>query len=141
MNLINPIVDTVTNVIKSILPPEKMSEKERADIEAQTREKLLKADWKYLEVEMKDRANARALAMKDSEKGNVYTTLLAAIHRPLWSIVTLILFAWTIIAPSLGFPEVILQPVHQSIMQTIIIFYFGGRSVEKVFKTLATKKN
>jgi hypothetical protein len=140
MNLINPIVETVTSIIKSVLPAEKMSEKERADIEAKTRDKLLKADWKYLEVEMKDRANARALAMKDAEKGNVYTTLLAAIHRPLWSIITLILFAWTIIAPSLGFPEVILQEVHKSIMQSIIVFYFGGRSVEKIFNTLAAKK-
>ncbi len=141
MNLISPIIDTVTSIIKSVLPAEKMPEGERLKLESDIKDKLIKADWKRLDVEMEDRANARALAIKDADKGNVYTTLLAAIHRPLWSIVTLVLFSWTVIAPSLGFPEVILQDVHKSIMQSIIVFYFGGRSVEKIFKTLATKKN
>jgi len=57
--------------------------------------------------------------------------VLTVTHRPAWSLLTLGIFAWTVLAPYLGFPNIPLTETHKAIMQTVIIFYFGGRSVEK----------
>ncbi len=38
---------------------------------------------------------------------------------------------WTILAPYVGYPQIPLGEIHKDIMQTVIIFYFGGRSIEK----------
>jgi len=130
--LIGPIAETVNTVLKRVLPPEKMSEGERAQMEAALTAELLKADWSRFEAEVQDRIDARGLAKAELDKGNAFTTILAATHRPIWSFCILGLFAWTLLAKPLGFPDVPLSDVHKDIMQTVIIFYFGGRSVEKV---------
>jgi hypothetical protein len=36
-----------------------------------------------------------------------------------------------VLAPYLGYPTIELSSVHKDLMQTVIIFYFGGRTVEK----------
>jgi hypothetical protein len=41
------------------------------------------------------------------------------------------IFAWTILAPYVGYPQTPLGEIHKDIMPTVIILYFGGRSVEK----------
>ena len=43
--LIGPISEVVNTVLKRILPPEKMSESERANLEAQVTMELAKQDW------------------------------------------------------------------------------------------------
>jgi len=43
--LIGPIAEVVNTILKRILPPEKMSEEERAKLEAQITLELAKQDW------------------------------------------------------------------------------------------------
>ncbi|MEK6758312.1 MAG: hypothetical protein AABY51_00915 [Deltaproteobacteria bacterium] len=74
---------------------------------------------------------ARDLALKDSDGAPSWTKVLSVTHRPAWSFLTLAVFVWTVVAPYAGFPQVALGEVHKDIMQTVIIFYFGGRTIEK----------
>lgn len=136
--LIGPISSLVSDILRRVLP-EKMSEEERLKAEKEMTLSLLNADWQRLEKEIEDRVSARALAEKELDKGNALTNIAAAVHRPLWSFAMLGIFIWTLISTQLGLPAVTLSDVHKDIMQTVIIFYFGGRSVEKVFTTIKGK--
>jgi hypothetical protein len=108
-----------------------MSEEERARLEHELRLEMLRQDWSAVEAEIEDRINARALAQAELLRGNAFTNVLAAVHRPLWSLVTLGLFVANVIGPVLGWPEFRLGEIERDIMRTVIIFYFGGRTVEK----------
>lgn len=131
--LIGPVSEVIKGVLNRVLPPEKMSEKDRAEVETQVMAAVLQADWSRFEAEIKDRMDARALAAVEANQGNAFTTALAAINRPIWSLGILALFAYTLVAPAMGLPAVAMTDLHKDVMQTVIIFYFGGRSVEKVF--------
>jgi hypothetical protein len=61
-------------------------------------------------------------------------------HRPVWSFVMLVIFCWTILAPYFNYPLIELSTVHKDIMQTVIIFYFGGRTVEKAAGVVWVRK-
>jgi hypothetical protein len=135
-----PVTGLVKEVVNRVLPREKMSEEEQLKMELALREGLSKLDLSKFEAEVRDRESARLLAEKELERGNALTTTLAAIHRPIWSLVTLLLFVFTVIAKPLGLPAMELTEIHKSIMQTIVIFYFGGRSVEKVFGEISKRK-
>ncbi len=134
--LYKPITDIVTKTIASFLPAQKMSEKEKAELEEQLQNNILKADWKRLEKEFEDRASARELAKAELKNGTAFTSFLAAFHRPLWSIVCLVIYTWTMISPSFNFPDINFTGLHKDVMMTVVIFYFGGRSVEKVFAAM-----
>lgn len=129
--LVRPVTSLVGDVINRVLPPEKMSEEDRARLDTEMWKTLMNADWKQYEKEIEDRVSARQLAQTELLKGTAITTMLAALHRPIWSFVTLGLFAWSMIGPQLGLPNIVFTEIHQNIMTTVIIFYFGGRSLEK----------
>ncbi len=135
--LINPVSDLLTEVFKRVLPPEKMSEKERAEAETQLRLALMQADWTKVEKEFEDRMSARLLAEKELEKGNAFTNMLAAVHRPLWSLTCLLLFAWIVLGPQFGLPPLALPPLVETVYITVIQFYFGGRTLEKIVSMAA----
>ena len=42
------------------------------------------------------------------------------------------IFAWTIFAPYAGYSQISLGEIHKGIIQAVVIFYFAGRSIEKV---------
>lgn len=128
------VKSTVGKVVDKYLPPT-MSEKEKSDarLEAQ---KLAVEEYKAATQDMQ---SARELAGKESEGAPPWTKVLTVTHRPLWSFAVLGIFSWTILAPYLGFPAFPLTEVHKEVMQTIIIFYFGGRSIEKIFTTVKGK--
>ncbi|MBU2559220.1 MAG: hypothetical protein KJ578_15695, partial [Bacteroidetes bacterium] len=108
-------------------------------VETELKLAIMQADWQRLEKEIDDRVSARELAKAELDKGNAFTTLLAATHRPVWSFVVLALFCWSVLSTQLGLPAIALTDIHKDIMMTVIIFYFGGRSVEKVFTTITSK--
>lgn len=139
--IIKPVTGIVSDVLKRVLPPEKMSDGERAQIEQAVTLKLMEMDMSQFEKEIEDRANARALAAKESEKGTPFTMALAAINRPIWSIGCFAIFAWTIIAQSFGGPTITLTEVHKDIMMTVIFFYFGGRTLEKTSAIIKGRTN
>ena len=138
--LLGPITDIAMRAVSNFIGPEKMGEKEKLQLENSINKEMVKADWKRMEKEIEDRASARALATNELKSGTVFTSFLAAFHRPLWSIVCLVIYAWTMISPSFGFPDINFTGLHKDVMMTVIFFYFGGRSVEKVFDIIKGSK-
>ncbi|MFQ5479796.1 MAG: hypothetical protein ACE5DW_00775 [Thermodesulfobacteriota bacterium] len=126
-DLIESTVGKVVGKLTDHYLPATMDEKEKAEFR-------IKAGSLALEearAATADIENARALAVTESEGAPPWANVLKVTHRPLWSFIMLAIFSWTILAPYLGYPQIPLTEVHKSIMQTVIIFYFGGRSVEK----------
>lgn len=130
--LSEPVAGIVRDIIGRVLPPQKISEEERLRLEQELKLKVMEYDWSELEAEIQDRADARALAQKELEKGNALTNAMAALHRPVWSFAMLALFLMAVLDKALGLPDIQLGDAERDIMRTVIVFYFGGRSVEKV---------
>ncbi len=126
-SLIQSTVGKVVDRLADRFLPKSMSEEERAKFRMTAR-KLALEEYR---TAMADIQGARELAWREGEGAPSWTKVLTVTHRPLWSFVMLGIFSWTIIAPYLGYPNLELSEVHKDIMQTVIIFYFGGRSVEK----------
>jgi hypothetical protein len=129
--LISPILELTNDVISRVLPGKKISDHELMTIKNQMNKAVLDYDWRRFESEVEDRVSARVLAQKELEKSGSFTKFLAGIHRPLWSIGTLLLFGWSLFSHQFGLIPIELTDAHKNIMMTVIIFYFGGRSVEK----------
>lgn len=127
LSIILPFLSQVLpDVIRRVLPAEKISETDRAQIEQQLQLELMKLDWQGVEAEFKDRDSARVLAAQDIAKGNAFTGALSAIVRPLWGIGAFVLVAYYAIA------HAPIEAALKDIIQTVIWFYFGGRVIEKV---------
>lgn len=112
--------------------PSSMNEKEKEEFRTEGR-KLAIEEYKTV---IADIESARELAARESEGAPGWTKVFTVTHRPAWSFFTLAIFAWTVFAPYVGFPQVPISDVHKDIMQTVIIFYFGGRSIEKAAQTV-----
>lgn len=134
--LVGPISDLVTTVLKRVLPPEKMTEAERMKLEAELRLALLQADWTRIEAEFRDRDSARRLAAAEIAQGNAWTSVLAALVRPIWGLTSLVVVVYPYLAAPLGLPAVSIDEPTKDIIQLVIMFYFGGRVIEKVLPTL-----
>lgn len=132
LGILLPAITKVVSEVISRFFPEKMDEAEKKKLEWEIAQATMELDWKVLEKEIEDRVSARKLAGQEGQMGNAWTMMLAALHRPMWSIGCLAIFVWTLIAPALGFPQIELTDVHQTIIQTVLIFYFGGRTAEKI---------
>lgn len=126
-DLIRNTVGKVVGRLADKYLPKSMSEADRADMLMEA-ERLAVEEYK---VAIKDVQGARELAAAESEGAPPWTRILTVTHRPIWSLLILMVFAWTIIAPSFGLEVITLTEIHKDIMQTVIIFYFGGRSIEK----------
>lgn len=138
LNLILPFLSNLLpDILKRVLPAEKMSEADRAQLEQSLTMELMKANWQQVEAEYADRNSARDLAKADIAVGNAFTGALAAIVRPLWGI-----GAFAIVAYSVATGYEIKAPL-QAIIETLLMFYFGGRVIEKVTPSIsgAFKKN
>ncbi len=131
-DLIESTVGRVVGRLADRYLPASMSEKEKEEFRMKAREVAME-EAKAATADVQD---ARALAMKEDEGAPPWANVLKVTHRPLWSFVMLLIFSWTVLAPYLGYPEIPLTSAHRSIMQTVIIFYFGGRSVEKSIRVI-----
>lgn len=109
------------------LPPS-MSEKEKSDFQNEA-QKLMLEEYKSALMNVQ---GARELAGRDGDGAPAWAKVLTVTHRPAWSFIVLGIFVWTVIAPYFKFPAIPLTEIHKEIMQTVIIFYFGGRSIEKI---------
>ncbi len=124
------IQNTVGKVVDRLMGkylPSSMSEEEKLKLRLEA-EMLALREY---ETAIADVQGARELAGKESEGAPGWTKVLTVTHRPVWSFLILGLFGWTVLAPYFGFPQITLNDIHKDIMQTVIIFYFGGRSIEK----------
>lgn len=127
LNIVLPFLSGILpDILKRVLPAEKMSESARIEIEKQLTLELMKANWQQVEAEFADRNSARELGKADIAAGNAVTGFLSATVRPLWGIGAFILVAYSVTA---GY--VISTPI-QAIIETVLMFYFGGRVIEKI---------
>ena len=133
---IGPLFSVVDSVVKRLLPAEKMSEADQAKLTQELQLELMKADWSAVEKEYADRADARALAKADMEHGNAFTSLLAASVRPIWGLSSLVVVAYPYLAGALEWPSVTIDDNTKTIIQTVIVFYFGGRTLERVLPSM-----
>lgn len=124
--LLGLLNNVLPGVINRVLPPEKMSEAEAAQLQQELTKELLAQDWAQIEAEYKDRDSARTLAAAEIAKGNAFTGALAAMVRPAWGFAALGLVAWNVLG---GHP---IEPGFREIVDTVLMFYFGGRVIEKV---------
>lgn len=126
-DIIQNTVGKVVDRLSEKFLPSSLSENERA----QLRLEAIRLATEESRVAVADIQGARELAARDSDGAPSWTRVLSVTHRPAWSFLTLGVFAWTVVAPYAGFPQVALSEVHKDIIQTVIIFYFGGRTLEK----------
>lgn len=128
-------IDFVTAIGSKIADkylPSSMSEKDKFD----ARLEIQKIALEEYKTTIADVQGARELAGKESDGAPGWTKVLTVTHRPVWSFAMLGIFGWTVVAPYFGWPVIPLTEIHKDILQTVIIFYFGGRSVEKVATTI-----
>ncbi|MFQ5442695.1 MAG: hypothetical protein ACE5EB_08245 [Thermodesulfobacteriota bacterium] len=134
-DLIQSTVGKVVDRLAGKYLPASMGEKERADFRIEA-ERLAIEEYK---TAIADVQGARELAMKEGDGAPPWANVLRVTHRPVWSFLMLAIFSWTILAPYIGYPQIPLTDIHKSIMQTVIVFYFGGRSVEKAVQMMKIK--
>ncbi len=129
---ISSVSDLINGVIKRVLP-EKMSEADAANLQQQITLELMKADWAGIEKEYQDRADARALAKADVDKGNWFTNVLAATVRPVFGYIVMAAFvaSWFPALIPGGAAFVTITDIQKDIMLSVIYFFFGGRTIEK----------
>lgn len=139
--LLQKIIDVGSKWLERNLPPERMSEKERLQLEGGFLKDLLAMDWTAIEKEYEDRASARLLAQAELVGGNALTKSLAALHRPLWSLVMLALFIGTVVIRLQGHAELDLTAFQWGVFDTVLKFYFGGRTIEKAIDIYSRYRN
>lgn len=136
---VTAVIDFATKIGEKVADkylPSSMSEKEKFE----ARLEIQKAAIEEYKTAIADVQGARELAGKESENAPGWTRVLTVTHRPIWSFAMLGIFVWTILAPYIGYPQIPLTEIHKEVMIVVITFYFGGRSVEKIFSTIKDKK-
>lgn len=126
-DIIESTVGKVAGRLADRYLPASMGEQERTEFRLKARELAVEES----KAAIADVNAARSLAGRESDGAPGWTRVLTVTHRPAWSFLMLGIFLWTVVAPYAGFPVIPLSELHKEIMQTVIIFYFGGRSVEK----------
>lgn len=126
--VIGAILEKAVSVVDKLVPDKDLAAKLKHDMEVE----LLKQDWQNSLKEYEDRADARKLAAVDIAGGNAWTGILSATVRPVWGYIALVVVAYPYLGGALGWDAVILDDATKDIVQTVIMFYFGGRTIEKV---------
>lgn len=135
-DLLESTVGKVVDRLADRFLPSQLGEKEREELKVEARR--IAAD--ELKTASEDSKSARALATAEAwPQAPSWTRVLTVTHRPAWSYAALTLFVWTVLAPYIGAGEFSLSEVHSEIMKTVIIFYFGGRSIEKTAELVLKK--
>jgi len=126
-DIIESTVGKVARRLADRYLPASMGETEREEFRLKARELALEES----RAAVADVNAARSLAGKEGEDAPDWTRVLTVTHRPAWSFIMLGIFLWTVVAPYADFPVIPLSDIHRDIMKTVIVFYFGGRSIEK----------
>ena len=132
-----PLVgELVKDVLHRVLPPEKMSEKERQELEIQATAQTAQLLLEKYSKQMEDVINARALAMKEAENAPWLVRLLRGLIRPVVGFGCFIIWGYNVIAPQiLHQPRIPLGQWDYSVILTVFGFYFGLRTFEKTKNT------
>lgn len=145
-DLIESTVGNVVNRLTDRFLPKSMSEAEKAEYQL----KMKEAVAEETKLATADMQSARQLASDEAKGAPGWTKILTVTHRPAWSFVVLGLFVWIVIAPYIGVGVTALKdgtmsalqlpPFVKEIMKTVIMFYFGGRTVEKALTVIKDMK-
>lgn len=134
--IVGGIIEKVVGVIDKVVPDKDLAAKITADVQME----LLRQDWEKTAAEFKDRDSARTLAAADIAKGNALSGFLAATVRPVWGYAALVVVVYPYLAGALHWPAVTIDGATKDILQTVIMFFFGGRTIEKVLPLIVGKK-
>lgn len=87
--------------------------------------------------EVNDRDSARKLAAQDAQAAPAWASAAAAFVRPAWGFGSLVLYSAHVLG---GYA---ISPLAANACELVIMFYFGGRTIEKLtpFITKAWGKN
>ena len=124
--VVNTVCGILPDILKRVLPAEKMTDLERARLTADIQNAVASQNWNELEAAYADVNSARNLAGQDLAKGNAFTGSLSALVRPLWGIGAFVMTVYYVVS------HVPIEPPTTGIIETVIGFYFGSRLVEKV---------
>jgi hypothetical protein len=129
-SLIGPLSGLVKEVVNRVLP-QKLSEEERRKLEMEAEALSAKLLMDKYAQEVEDVVNARALAIKENENAPFLVRLIRGLFRPLAGFTCLIVWAYTIVSPTFGGPELKLGQMDYFVILTVFSFYFGLRHLEK----------
>ena len=124
--LLSLLSTILPDIIRRILPAEKMTDAEHSTFTQTLQTELLAYDWKATEAVYQDRADARSLASIEIARGNALSSFLAAIVRPVWGLGCFALVSYSVIS------NFEIGAALQSIIELVLVFYFGGRTIEKI---------
>jgi hypothetical protein len=127
-DIIQSTVGKVADRLANKFLPSSVSDEDKLKLRLEA-EMLALKEYKRAIADAKD---YHEITCEDSSAAPRWTRALTATHRPMWSLLTLGIFTGTIFAPYVGYPQVFLSDIHKEIIQTVVIFYFAGRSIEKV---------
>lgn len=130
-SLIGPLTGLVKEVVGRVLPAEKMSEEERKKLEMEAEALSTKLLMERYAQEVEDVINARALAIKENENAPFLVRLIRGLFRPLAGFTCLVVWAYTVISPTFGGPELKLGQMDYFVILTVFSFFFGLRYFEK----------
>lgn len=125
--LFSSVFELGSKLIDRLIP----DKQKQAEAQLDLQKLIMEYDWKGVELEFSDRANARALAEKEIATSSPLTAFLAAAVRPIWGIGAFCLVTYSI-THDYAIPSGI-----NSLIETVIQFYFGGRVIEKVVPVVA----
>ncbi len=126
--VVGALVEKALDVVDKLVPDKDLAAKLKHEMEVE----LLKQDWQASLKEFEDRADARKLAAADVAGGGAVSTFLSSTVRPVFGYSCLVVVIYPFVAGPLGLPPVLLDSATKDIIQTVIMFYFGGRTIEKV---------
>lgn len=140
--LIKPITDLISPVVKSFLPPEKMSEEASKTLDAEIQKAVMQMDFSVLEAEIQDRASARSREVELAKSGNKDMTpkiLAYGVSVGFFGVLGIMIFV-----PLNGSTETIINIMVGSLGTAwtgIIAYYFGSsagsRSKDDTIKKLS----
>ena len=123
----NPLLFTsITELASKVLDRWIPDKQKQAEAQLELQKELLAYDWKGIELEFADRANARALAEKEIASSS------PVIVRPVWGIGAFALVTYSLIQNYAISDEI------NELIKVVIQFYFGGRVIEKIIPTVAS---
>ncbi|HDD53078.1 MAG TPA: hypothetical protein ENF32_03295 [Thermosulfidibacter takaii] len=130
---IAPVVGgLVKEVLKRVLPPEKMSEEERKKLEMEAAAQATQLFLERYSKEMEDVMNARSLAMVEAQNAPWLVRLLRGLVRPIIGFGCATIWGYNVLAPQfLNQPRIPLNQWDYFVIMSVLSFYFGLRTFEK----------
>ena len=139
--LIQPVSDLIKNVLNKFVG-DKMSEAEKAELVLKAQEQVYQHNWQPILKHYEDIANARALAANDTARGNWASNFLAATVRPAYGYWSLAILTVLVMGKEARFidPSPETMELIKDVVKTVIFFFFGGRTIEKVSDMITSRK-